>query len=86
MIETDEFGRYHVPDEWVLRKNGKNFIVKVDEDSVPQGMQVISENPRVRRITPNGLNKFNFSVRRIEDDFDIGETKGIVEIGGNENE
>ncbi|OQY41278.1 MAG: hypothetical protein B6227_05650 [Fusobacteriia bacterium 4572_74] len=86
VIETDEFGRYHVPDEWVLRKTGKNFIVKVDEDSVPQGMQVISENPRVRRITPNGLNKFNFSVQRIEDDFDIGDTKGIIKIGGNENE
>ena len=86
VIETDEFGRYHVPDEWVLRSSGKNFIVKVDEDSIPQGMRVISENPRVRRITANGLNKFNFSIQRVEDDNDIGTEEGIIKIEGDEND
>ena len=86
VIETDEFGRYHVPDEWVTRTSGKNFIVKVDEDSIPQGMKVISENPRVRRITANGLNKFNFSIQRIEDDNDIGSEDGIIKVKGDEND
>ena len=86
VVETDEFGRYHVPDEWVLKKTGKNFIIKVDEDSLPQGMRVLSENPRVRRITPNGLNKFNFSIQREEDDFEIGDAKGVVEVRGEDNE
>ncbi|WP_318513932.1 hypothetical protein [Photobacterium leiognathi] len=62
-IETDQFGRYHIPDQWVKDKKGKNFLVKVDTDSLPTGMKVISENPKVRRITPNALAKFNFSVQ-----------------------
>ncbi len=63
VIETDEYGRYHVPDQWVLDKKGKQFLVKLDTDSLPTGMEVVSENPKVRRITPNALTKFNFSVR-----------------------
>lgn len=61
--ETDQFGRYHIPDQWVLDKKGKNFLVKLDSDSLPTGMKVISENPKVQRITPNKLTKFNFSVQ-----------------------
>lgn len=64
VIETDEYGRYHVPDQWVLNKKGKQFLVKVDTDSLPTGMKVISENPRVLRISPNQLTKFNFSVQK----------------------
>ncbi len=62
VIMTDQYGRYHVPDQWVLNKKGKNFLVKVDSDSLPTGMKVISENPMVQRITPNKLSKFNFSI------------------------
>ncbi|MGD8110076.1 DUF11 domain-containing protein [Vibrio sp. TRT 17S01] len=62
VIETDQYGRYHVPDQWVLDKKGKQFLIKVDTDSLPTGMKVISENPKVQRISPNQLTKFNFSV------------------------
>ncbi len=62
-IETDEYGRYHVPDQWVTDKKGHNFLVKLDSDSLPTGMTVISENPKVKRITPHALAKFNFSVQ-----------------------
>ncbi|MEL7293626.1 MAG: hypothetical protein AAGJ78_09265 [Pseudomonadota bacterium] len=68
VIETDEYGRYHVPDQWVLDKKGQNFLIKVDTDSLPTGMKVISENPRVQRISPNKLTKFNFSVAVEEED------------------
>lgn len=68
IIETDQYGRYHVPDQWVLNKKGKQFLVKVDTDSLPTGMRVISENPKVRRITPNKLTKFNFSIKSSGDD------------------
>ncbi len=68
VIETDQYGRYHVPDQWVLNKKGKQFLVKLDTDSLPTGMQVISENPKVRRITPNALTKFNFSVQSKDDE------------------
>ncbi len=66
VIETDEYGRYHVPDQWVLDKKGKQFLVKLDTDSLPTGMKVVSENPKVIRITPNALTKFNFSVQPAE--------------------
>ncbi|EAS42211.1 DUF11 domain-containing protein [Photobacterium profundum] len=62
-IETDEYGRYHVPDQWVTDKKGRNFLVKLDSDSLPTGMKVISENPKAKRITPHALAKFNFSVQ-----------------------
>ncbi|WP_155647778.1 DUF11 domain-containing protein [Vibrio sp. CUB2] len=64
VIHTDQYGRYHVPDQWVLNKKGKNFLVKLDTDSLPTSMEVVSENPKVLRITPNKLTKFNFSVHR----------------------
>jgi len=86
VITTDEFGRYHVPDEWVTRKTGSNFLVKLDRDSLPQGMKVISENPRVRRITPNGLNKFNFSIQRESDNFDIKGRNKIRRVRGKDND
>lgn len=63
-VETDEFGRFHVPDRWVLDNKGRNFVIKLDTHSLPTHMQVISENPKVLRITPNKLNKFNFSVQK----------------------
>lgn len=85
VITTDEFGRYHVPDEWVTKKTGSNFLVKVDRDSLPQGMRVISENPRVKRITPNGLNKFNFSIQRELDDFNIKDANKVRKVRGKEN-
>lgn len=68
VIETDQYGRYHVPDQWVLNKKGQQFLVKLDTDSLPTGMKVVSENPKVRRITPNALSKFNFSVQSISDE------------------
>ncbi|WP_373408848.1 hypothetical protein [Vibrio jasicida] len=64
VIHTDQYGRYHVPDQWALNKKGKNFLVKLDTDSLPTSMEVVSENPKVLRITPNKLTKFNFSVHR----------------------
>lgn len=62
-LETDEHGRFHVPDRWVLDAKGRNLVIKVDEDSLPAGMKVISENPKAIRVMPNKLNKVNFSVR-----------------------
>ncbi|WP_257797895.1 DUF11 domain-containing protein [Psychromonas sp. CD1] len=62
IIETDEYGRYHLPDQWVLNKKGKQTLIKLDSDSLPAGMHVISENPKVLRISPYKLTKFNFSV------------------------
>jgi uncharacterized repeat protein (TIGR01451 family) len=58
---TDEYGRFHltcaaVPDE----NRGSNFILKVDERSLPSGYRMTTENPRVKRITRSKMTRFNF--------------------------
>ncbi|QWV96935.1 DUF11 domain-containing protein [Geomonas nitrogeniifigens] len=58
---TDEFGRFHitcavVPDE----DRGSNFILKVDERTLPTGYRVTSENPQVERATRGKMLRFNF--------------------------
>jgi len=67
-ITTDEHGRFHVacgqiPD--VLR--GSNFIMKLDERSLPAGYRITTENPRVIRLTRGKTSKLNFgaSISRV---------------------
>ncbi len=61
LATTDQFGRYHitcavVPDQDI----GSNFIMKLDDRSLPSGYRVVSENPRVQRATRGKMMKFNF--------------------------
>jgi uncharacterized repeat protein (TIGR01451 family) len=58
---TDKHGRFHitcavVPDE----DRGSNFIIKVDERSLPCGYRLTTENPRVQRATRGKMIRFNF--------------------------
>jgi len=58
---SDEFGRFHitcatVPDE----DRGSNFILKLDDRTLPTGYRVTSENPRVERATRGKMLRFNF--------------------------
>jgi hypothetical protein len=60
---TDKYGRFHitcaaVPDP----DRGSNFILKLDERSLPSGYRVTTENPRVQRLTRGKMVKFNFGV------------------------
>jgi uncharacterized repeat protein (TIGR01451 family)/fimbrial isopeptide formation D2 family protein len=61
LVTTDKYGRFHVtcaavPDE----QRGSNFILKLDERSLPSGYRVTTENPRVQRVTRGKLARFNF--------------------------
>ncbi|WP_455221512.1 OmpA family protein [Kaarinaea lacus] len=61
IVTTDQHGRFHVtcaaiPDE----QRGSNFILKLDERSLPSGYRVTTENPRVQRLTRGKMNRFNF--------------------------
>jgi len=42
---------------------GRNFILKVDPKSLPQGAKFTTENPRVIRITSALMQKINFGVQ-----------------------
>lgn len=63
---TDRFGRYHVPDEWVYSKMGENYEIKLDTTTLPENVELLSENPQVKRVTPQGLTKFNFSIKGVD--------------------
>ncbi len=61
LITTDAKGRFHiacadVPDESL----GANFILKLDERTLPSGYRVTTENPRVVRLTQGKTTKINF--------------------------
>jgi uncharacterized repeat protein (TIGR01451 family)/fimbrial isopeptide formation D2 family protein len=61
LITTDDHGRFHitcavVPDE----VRGSNFILKVDDRTLPTGYRITTENPRVQRATRGKMMKFNF--------------------------
>ncbi|HEY0720737.1 MAG TPA: isopeptide-forming domain-containing fimbrial protein [Gammaproteobacteria bacterium] len=61
IVTTDDKGRFHVscaiaPDE----RRGSNFIMKVDDRSLPTGYRITTENPRVQRATRGKMLKFNF--------------------------
>jgi uncharacterized repeat protein (TIGR01451 family) len=58
---SDKHGRFHitcaaVPDE----DRGTNFILKLDERSLPTGYRLTTENPRVQRATRGKMLRFNF--------------------------
>jgi hypothetical protein len=58
---TDEYGRFHitcaaVPDD----DRGSNFILKLDDHTLPSGYRLTTENPRVQRATRGKMMKFNF--------------------------
>ncbi|MCQ9627244.1 DUF11 domain-containing protein, partial [Cetobacterium somerae] len=60
VVETDRFGRYHVPP--VPETLGKNYVIKVDPTTLPKGAEFTTENPRVRHLG-KVMMKFNFGVK-----------------------
>ncbi|MEL6662080.1 MAG: hypothetical protein AAFR33_03680, partial [Pseudomonadota bacterium] len=63
LITTDEFGRYSIPCAATPADAiGSNFIVKLDERSLPSGFEMTSENPRVIRLTQGKMSEANFGV------------------------
>ncbi|WP_176084800.1 choice-of-anchor D domain-containing protein [Martelella sp. HB161492] len=61
LVTTDPYGRFHIacadlPDNTI----GSNFILKLDERTLPQGYHMTTENPRVMRLTAGKMIKFNF--------------------------
>lgn len=61
LTTTDEYGRFHIACAAVPNPDrGSNFILKLDERSLPSGYRVTTENPRVQRLTRGKAIKFNF--------------------------
>ena len=62
IITTDENGFFSVPCAMLPENRGSNFILKLDERSLPAGYRVTTENPRVVRLTPGMMSEVNFGV------------------------
>ncbi|MDT8283032.1 MAG: hypothetical protein RQ982_09535, partial [Gammaproteobacteria bacterium] len=60
-VTTDAHGRFHITCAIVANEmRGSNFILKLDDRSLPSGYRVTTENPRVQRATRGKMLKFNF--------------------------
>ncbi|WP_197920585.1 SdrD B-like domain-containing protein [Aurantiacibacter sediminis] len=63
LITTDEYGRYHitcaaVPDARI----GSNYVLRLDERTLPQGYSVTHDNPRSIRLTRGKMSELNFGI------------------------
>lgn len=63
LVTTDSDGKYSIacaayPDP----QRGSNFVLKLDESSLPRGYRVVSENPRTVRVTAGKVTEANFAV------------------------
>ena len=63
IIETDSFGRYHIDDlDPGLNARGSQFLIRLDEASLPNNAWLSTPNPLIKRITPALPVQFNFGV------------------------
>ncbi len=61
IARTDAHGRFHITCAAIPNEDrGSNFILKLDDRSLPSGYRVTTENPRVERLTRGKMAKFNF--------------------------
>ncbi len=64
-ITTGKHGRFFIPCADVPHSTrGSNFIIKLDESTLPPGYYVTSENPRVVRVTRGKSGKLGFGIAK----------------------
>lgn len=62
LITTGPQGRYHIACAAIPNPTiGSNFILKLDPRTLPTGYRMVSENPRVIRLTRGKMSKANFA-------------------------
>ena len=61
LVTTDAEGRFHVACAAIPQADrGSNFVMKLDERTLPSGYRVTTENPRDVRVTRGKMVKLNF--------------------------
>jgi uncharacterized repeat protein (TIGR01451 family) len=61
LVTTDAEGRFHVPCPDIPNADrGSNFVMKLDDRTLPSGYRLTTENPRDVRLTAGKLSKLNF--------------------------
>ncbi|WP_226999921.1 isopeptide-forming domain-containing fimbrial protein [Microbulbifer aggregans] len=81
---TDAHGRFHITCAVVPNQDrGSNFVLKLDDRSLPSGYRLTSENPRIVRATRGKMIKVNFgsSLHRV---VRLDMAEGVFEPGSTE--
>lgn len=61
LVTSDQDGRFHVACAAIPNADrGSNFVMKLDERTLPSGYRVTTENPRDVRVTRGKMVKLNF--------------------------
>lgn len=61
LAKTDQYGRFHITCADVPNEDrGSNFILKLDDRTLPAGYRVTTDNPLIHRLTRGKAAKFNF--------------------------
>ncbi len=61
LVTTDAEGRYHIDCAAIPKEGtGSNFVLKLDERTLPSGYRVTTENPGDERVTRGKIVKLNF--------------------------
>ena len=61
LATTDEYGRFHITCAVIANETrGSNFILKLDDRTLPTGYRLTTQNPLVHRATRGKAIKFNF--------------------------
>jgi uncharacterized repeat protein (TIGR01451 family) len=61
LVTSDAEGRYHIACPIIpAAETGTNFVVKVDERTLPTGYRLTSDNPETVRLTAGKVSKLNF--------------------------
>ncbi len=61
LAKTDEYGRFHITCAVIANETrGSNFILKLDDRTLPSGYRLTTQNPLVHRATRGKAIKFNF--------------------------
>lgn len=61
LVTSDHDGRFHVACAEIPNEaRGSNFVMKVDERTLPTGYRLTTENPRDVRVTRGKMTKLNF--------------------------
>lgn len=63
IITTDVNGLFSIPCAALPADRGSNFLVSLDERTLPLGYEMTTMNPRVLRLTPGVLTEMNFGAR-----------------------
>jgi uncharacterized repeat protein (TIGR01451 family) len=60
LVTTDAQGRYHIACPVMPGDLGSNFILKLDERTLPSGYRLTTDNPETIRLTAGKVSKLNF--------------------------